>query len=199
MPFITETLWDSIPHRETDPALLIVARWPGVGERDLDAETQVETLIELVRAVRNARADAKLESGAWLPLDVFVEPALGHALEALRPAIERLARARPLRRHLTREDLHGTAGAAGGGLAVIAGPAEAIVGTGTTDPGAADADRARLEKELADAERQLDAARARLSNDAFTAKAPAAIVEGARAREAELADQVDRLRDRLAR
>ena len=82
---------------------------------------------------------------------------------------------------------------------MIAGPAEAIVGTGTADPGAADADRARLEKELADAERLLDAARARLANDAFTAKAPAAIVEGARAREAELADQVDRLRDRLAR
>ena len=82
---------------------------------------------------------------------------------------------------------------------MISGPAEAIVGTGTTDPGAADADRARLEKELADAERQLDAARARLSNDAFTARAPVAIVEGARAREAELADQVDRLRDRMAR
>jgi valyl-tRNA synthetase len=57
----------------------------------------------------------------------------------------------------------------------------------------------RLEKELADAERLLDAARERLANDAFTARAPAAIVEGARAREAELADQVDRLRDRLAR
>ena len=41
----------------------IVARWPGVGERDLEAEAQVEALIELVRAVRNARADAKLEPG----------------------------------------------------------------------------------------------------------------------------------------
>ena len=51
---------------------------------------------------------------AWLPLDVYVEPELGHALESLRPAIERLARGRPLRRHLTREDLHGTAGATGG-------------------------------------------------------------------------------------
>jgi valyl-tRNA synthetase len=199
MPFITETLWAGIPHRATDPGLLIVARWPGVGERDLEGERRVEALIELVRAVRNARADAKVEPGAWLPLDVFVEPDLGPALEALRPAVERLARARPLRRHLTREDLHGTAGAAAGGLAVIAGPAEAIVGTGTSQPGAAEADRARLEKELVDAERLLDAARDRLANEAFTAKAPAAIVEGARAREAELADQVDRLRDRLAR
>ena len=154
--------------------------------------------MDLVRAIRNARADAKAEPGAWLPLDVFVEPELGHALESLRPAIERLARGRPLRRHLTREDLHGTAGATGG-LAVIAGPAEAIVGLRTADPAAAGADRARLEKELADTERLLEAARARLANDAFTSKAPPAIVEGARASEAELADQAERLRDRLGR
>ena len=199
MPFITETLWGALPHRATDPALLIVARWPGVGERDLEAEASLGSLVDLVRAVRNVRAEAKLEPGAWLPLDVYVEPALGHALEVLRPGIERLARARPVRRHLTREDLHGTAGAGGGGLAVIAGPAEAIIGTGIADPGAGEADRARLEKELADAERLLEAARLRLENEAFTAKAPPAIVEGARAREAELADQVDRLRDRLGR
>ena len=82
---------------------------------------------------------------------------------------------------------------------MIAGPAEAIVGLRTADPAAADADRARLEKELADTERLLEAARARLANDAFTSKAPPAIVEGARASEAELADQAERLRDRLGR
>jgi len=198
MPFITERLWAAIPHRTGDPELLIVARWPGVAERDEVAEAEVGALVELVRAVRNARADAKIDPGTWLPLDVYVEPELGHALEALRPALERLARTRPLRRHLTREDLHGTAGARGG-LAVIVGPAEAVVGSGDADPAAAEADRARLEKELAGAERLLDAARARLGNDAFTARAPAAVVDGARAREAELADQVDRLRERLGR
>ncbi len=130
MPFITERLWEALPHRATDPALLIVARWPGTGARDDAAETAVGALVDLVRAVRNARAEAGLEPAAWLPLDVYVEPGLGPALEDLRPAIERLARVRPLRRHLTPEDLHGTAGAAGG-LAVIAGPAEAIVGTAT--------------------------------------------------------------------
>ena len=198
MPFITEQLWQAIPHRSSDPGLLIVARWPGTTDRDPAAEAEVGALVELVRAIRNARADAKLEPAAWLPLDVYVEPELGHALEALRPAIERLARGRPLRRHLTREDLHGTAGTSGG-LAVIAGPAEAIVGIGAADPAAADADRARLEKELADTERLLEAARARLANEAFTSKAPPAIVAGARASEAELSDQADRLRDRLGR
>jgi valyl-tRNA synthetase len=198
MPFITERLWQAIPHRASDPELLIVARWPAAGARDEAAEANVGALVELVRGVRNARADAKVEPGAWLPLDVYVDRDLGHALEALRPALERLARARPLRRHLTREDLHGTAGAAGG-LAVIAGPAEAIVGLAGDGAAGAGVDRARLEKELADTERLLAAARARLANEAFTSKAPPAIVEGARASEAELADQADRLRQRLGR
>ncbi|MHB8959062.1 MAG: valine--tRNA ligase [Candidatus Limnocylindrales bacterium] len=195
MPFITERLWASIPHAADDPDLLIVARWPGVGERDGAAEAEVGALVELVRAVRNARSDAKLEPAAWLPLDVFVEPALAESLEVLRPAVERLSHARPLRRHETREALHATAS----GLAVIAGPAEAIVGTGAAHASTAEADRARLEKELADAERLWDAAKGRLANEAFTSKAPAPIVEGARAREAELAEQVTRLRERLGR
>jgi hypothetical protein len=62
----------------------------------------VGALVDLVRAVRNARADAKLEPGAWLPLDVYVEPDLGPVLEILRPGLERLAHVRPLRRHLSR-------------------------------------------------------------------------------------------------
>ncbi len=196
MPFVTERLWQALPHRATDPDLLIVARWPGVGERDEAIEAQVGALVDVVRAIRNARAEAKLEPGAYLPLDVYAEPELGATLEALRPALERLARARPLRRHLTPEDLHATAG---GGLAVITGPVEAIVGLADADPGKADADRARLEKELADARRLLESARARLADTAFLARAPAAIVNGARVREAELADQVERLSARLER
>ena len=57
----------------------------------------------------------------------------------------------------------------------------------------------RLERELAEAEGFLAAARARLANEAFTSRAPAAVVEGARTREAELTDQVERLRSRLGR
>ena len=58
-------------------------------------------------------------------------------------------------------------------------------------------ERARLQRELAEALGFLDAARARLANPAFMEKAPPAIVDGARAREAELADQVARLEERL--
>jgi valyl-tRNA synthetase len=197
MPFVTEALWAAIPHRASDPELLIVARWPGVGERDLAAEAEVDAIVELIRAVRNARSEAHLDASAWLPLEVALPSALGTTFEALRPAIERLTRARPLQRRLTREALTADPRA----LTAIAGALEArILPAGdVADPAAAALDRARLERELAEAEGWLAAARARLLNDAFMAKAPPAVVEGARAREAELAEQVDRLRDRLER
>lgn len=200
MPFVTEALWASLPRRASDPALLIVARWPAPGARDETAEAAVEALIDLVRGIRTARAEAQLEAARWLPVDVVVPAGLGPTFEALRPAIERLARARPLERRLTREALAATAGPSD--LAVIAGELEALVRAGSESNPAAGAtalDRARLGRELAEAEGWLADVRERLANDSFVSRAPAAVVEGARAREVELVDQVERLRERLAR
>ncbi len=199
MPFVTEAIWAALPHAASDPDLLIVARWPARGERDKAAEADVDALVGLVRGIRNARSEARIDPGAWLPVDVAIPAGLGPAFTLLQPAIERLARVRPMTRHLTREALGAAVagGVGGSGLAVIAGDLEAVVGHGHGDAAAAVAERERLGRELADAERLLAAARARLSDESFLARAPAHIVQGARAREAELADQVGRLRERL--
>ena len=96
------------------PGLLIVARWPGVGERDEAAEADVEALVDLVRGIRNARAEAHVEAATWLPVDVAVPAELGPTFEALAPAIGRLARARPLARRLTDREPRPGAGAGHG-------------------------------------------------------------------------------------
>ena len=197
MPFITEAIWEALPHRASDPPMLIQARWPGERGRDAAVEAEVEAVLDLVRAIRNARADAKIDPATWLPVDVAIPARVGATFTALKPAIERLARARPLRRRLTPEALHAAAGE--GGLSVIAGEAEAVIGGGHESTATEGLDRPRLERELAQAQALLDAARGRLANEEFVRKAPAAVVEGARAREAELADQVTRLEERLAR
>jgi valyl-tRNA synthetase len=119
---------------------------------------------------------------------------LRDAVAGLGPAVERLARARPLE---VVPDRAALGVATGESLAVVAGGLEALIVLGGGTAASAEADRARLEKELAEAEGYLAAARARLANEAFTSKAPAAVVEGARAREAELVDQVERLKARL--
>ena len=198
MPFVTEELWAALPHRSSDPDLLIVADWPVPGQRDEAAESEVGTLIELVRGIRNARAEARIEAGARLPIDVYVPQSMGAAFEALRPAIQRMTRAEPLERRLTPEALARVGQTSAGSLTVIAGPTEAIVGHPAGGTETLVLERSRLEKELADTRRLLAAATERLRNPAFVERAPAAVVDGARAREAELTDYAARLAERLS-
>jgi valyl-tRNA synthetase len=196
MPFITEAIWERLPHSAADPGLLIVADWPVVrpDASDTEAESQVASLIDLVRAVRNARAEAKIEPAAWLPVDVFVPEPLGPTFEALKPAIERLSRAKPLLRAAGVDTIRQ---GSDGGLSVIAGDIEAMVRPAVRDEAQEERDRTRLERELADAQGLLAASRARLANEAFTSRAPAAVVDGVRARTAELEELVARLAQRL--
>ena len=197
MPFITEAIWERLPHEAGDPALLIVADWPVVvaGATDSAAEADVSALIDLVRAVRNARAEARIEPAAWLPVDVYVPERLGPTFDALLPAIERLSRARPLGRE---KNLDAIRQGVEGGLSVIVGEIEAVVRPEAKDEAQEERDRARLERELAEARGLLESARARLANEAFTSKAPPAVVEGARSRAAEIEELVARLAQRLA-
>jgi valyl-tRNA synthetase len=196
MPFITEAIWARLPHVAADPRLLIVADWPTAGAEaaDVAAEAKVAALLDLVRAVRNARSEARIEPAAWLPVDVYVPEPLGATFDSLRPAIERLARARPLSREPGPDPIRR---GVEGGLSVIAGEIEAVVRPAAQDDAQEARDRARLERELAEAEGMLSAARGRLANEAFVSKAPPAVVEGARIRAAELEELVQRLSQRL--
>jgi len=196
MPFVTEAIWERLPHAADDPAMLIVADWPApsVDAGDRDAEAKVATLLDLVRAIRNARSEARVEPAAWLPVDVYLPTELSATFASLQQALSRLARAKPL---TEQADPARIREAQAGGLSVIAGEIEAVVKPAAKDEDQEARDRARLERELAEARQMLDAARARLANEAFTSKAPAAVVEGARARAAELAELVERLSSRL--
>jgi valyl-tRNA synthetase len=196
MPFVTEAIWGHLPHEAGDPELLIVADWP-TAEREAalaDAATgaAVEALLELVSATRNARAEAGLDASTWLEADlVLPDHLVRETWAALAEPLGRLARLRPVRWHARAADLPASTA---GGLAVITPAGEAHISRGGADPGL---ERARLERELADAQRQLAAAEARLADPAFASRAPAPIVEGARTRAAELRALIARLGERL--
>ena len=200
MPFVTEETWGRLPHRPGDAPLLAVSPWPDADEaarlRALAGTAEpaaVETLIALVRAIRNARLAARIDPASWLTAGVAVEdPCTAAALEALRPAVERLARIRPISVHRSREALH--AAAREGALVVIAGALEASL---TATDGDRARDRARLERELDEARRLLAVATARLADAAFVGRAPEAVVRRARERAAELGERVLRLEARL--
>ncbi len=200
LPYLTEAIWAATPHGEADPELLIVADWPDPaawsGLVDGSGERAVDRIRDLIGEVRNARSTAGIVAAERRPGDVLVPAELTAAFAALAPAIGRMTRLEPLVAHADRAAF--TAADRPGSLAVIAGDLEARIAAGIADPAADRAERTRLERELAEAERHLAAARARLADEAFTSKAPPAIVAGARTSAAELEDQVARLTRRLA-
>jgi valyl-tRNA synthetase len=168
-----------------------VGRWPQAPElaglRDATAEREVGQVLDLVRGIRNARAEARIQPAEWLDAQLAAPGELNQVLSDLRPAIERLARVKA-----TVLPGEAAAHAAKDQLVVVAGPLQASL-VPHADPETADRERARLEKELAQAEAALASARALLADPAFIERAPAQVVDGARAREAELSDRVARL------
>ena len=84
--------------------------------------------------------------------------------------------------------------AAGDGLSVVVGRHMARVTRGSADLAR---ERARLERELEETRRLLSAAESRLANADFVARAPASVVDGARARAAELRERAAALAERL--
>ena len=196
MPFVTEAIWSAIPHRADDPGMLIVASWPVAAGADASLDEDFREVQEMITAIRNARAGAQVPAGAWCETHIAVS---GDALAlwtSIEDALKRLTRAGPL---LLTNDVRALP--RGSGRLEIVPPIEHFGATvlvpdaTATDSG----ERARLEKELTEAEGHLTAAEARLANPSFTEKAPPAVVEGARTRAAELGDQVARLRERLGR
>jgi valyl-tRNA synthetase len=191
MPFVTEALWAALPHDAGDPELLIVAAWPRPGARDPDAERSVEGVLELVRRIRNARAEAAIPPAARLRARIAAPAAWNAFVQSLRPQIERLARV-----DVDVVPPDDAAKDAPGTIAVVAGELEAYL---ESQAGAevGDRDRTRLARELEEAARHLAASRARLEDSAFVSRAPAAVVDGARRQAAELEARVASLREKL--
>ena len=178
MPFVTEEIWgalrDVAPEVTGDEPLLIRAAWPTPVVRDGDAETAFEDLATLVRGVRNLRTEAGTPAGAWVPLLVApTDPDAARTIDAGRPYIEALARVRPI--EVTEEGERPTM--------LATGPLGAAwLGTDTT----AGEDRRRRQLDELDA--NIARLRALLANEAFTSRAPAAVVDRERERLADLRD-----------
>jgi valyl-tRNA synthetase len=138
LPFLTEAVWAAAPHRTDDPELLMVADWPDpsgwAALRDQASESAVDRLRAYVGEIRNARTTARIPPGESRPAEVLVPAELAPTFDALAPAIERLARLRPLTRHSQRETF--LAAERPGSLAVIVGDLEARIAAGPADSAA---------------------------------------------------------------
>jgi valyl-tRNA synthetase len=194
MPYVTEEIWSGAGDVRSlltspDASLLMSAAFPRVSEtwRDAEAEREMALVQDVVRAVRNLRSERKIDAGRWLEAYVVGGPALSrHA-----PAIEQLARVRPL--HI----VGGRAEAPSDSVAtaVLDGATVVLPMAGLFDVAA---ERANLEKQRDEAQKLVEGLDRKLSSD-FATKAPPNIVAAERARleaaKARLEDIIARLKE----
>jgi valyl-tRNA synthetase len=192
MPFVTEELWQHLrEHLDDDLApALIVAWYPRSGHnwKDQAAEDAMAHVIEVNRAIRNLRAEKKVEPGKRLLVYLRADSQAGSLTEA-GAATAFTSRVEP-------QVLAADASLPGGEYAFArVGDTEVALALPRVDAGA---ERARLEKELAEAAAHLQRLEQQLANEAFLAKAPPKVVAGMEATLNETRQRVEGLRARLA-
>jgi valyl-tRNA synthetase len=179
IPFVTDTLWTALTGGES----VVVAAWPeaDAGRADAAAEAEIAQLQQVITEIRRFRADQGLNPGQKVPAQLDLS---GTALSAHEGALRSLAKLQP-----AGADFHATANLA------VAGATVALDLSGTIDVAA---ERKRLAKDLAAAEKELTQAQAKLGNEAFLAKAAPAAVEKIHARQAKAEADITRLTAQIA-
>ena len=184
MPFVTEELWQAIPH---DGETLALAAWPRAKSAWLDtaAEREVSFLQSFVVAVRNLRVESKISPGKLVPVVVRGEPAQLNLLGKLESQVKPLARIETLM--LSRDGARPAVAAS----AIVEGAEVFLPLDGLVD---LEEERARLAREAEKLLTDLELVKKKLRNQDFLRKAKPEIVQRENARLVELEETLDKLK-----
>ena len=191
MPYLTETIWQTLPGAKTlaQTDFLALAAFPrGLGLRNETAEAEWETVREITRAIRNTQAENNLpKSGS-----VFFAPRDANAQSIAQANADLIA-------FLTRFDPLTVGDASQTGETILTPTRYGDVRLPRPQATAADLahEKARIEKDLAKLQKDLDGLLVRLNNPQFTQSAPEAVVGKARAQADEITDKQAKLSARL--
>jgi len=194
MPHLTEELWHSVT-AASETTFLALQAWPAVDEAALDddLEASFADLIAAIRVVRNLRAVAGLKPSQTVPVR-FVS-GRGDLVEVLQQGmadITALTRAETVQVMTPSE---ADAAPVTKALAGVSGELQVLLPIeGLVD---LDALKARLEKDIAKAEKEIKGLSGRLANPNFADKAPPAVVAECKANLAEAESQAALARRRL--
>ncbi|WP_277099974.1 valine--tRNA ligase [Corynebacterium riegelii] len=186
MPFITEVLWKELTGGET----VTLAPWPsaqdtnGGAETDLNARRRIEDSIKLITELRRFRADQGVKPSQKVPAKLDFAAA---DLVAQEDMVRQIAR--------VEEPGDGFVASASIEMRLSQTTLDVALDTsGTVDVAA---ERKRLEKELAAAQKELDTTAAKLGNEQFLANAPEPVVEKIRQRQRVAQEEFARVSARL--
>jgi len=190
MPFLTEELWQNIPHKGES---IVIAEYPAFMPdlEDPEAESQIEMIQDVIVKVRNIRSEMNVDEKQ--PVIVRMATEDSNVAKVLSDAREYIFKLATVSQLDVVPQLQGGAGVA---QAVAAGCTLEIPLEGLIDP---DAERARLKRELEKVGREIDGLQRKLSTASFVERAPAEVVAENRNRLADYQGQASRLRSALER
>jgi valyl-tRNA synthetase len=197
MPYITEEIWqalmDYLPVEPGRPEALVVARYPEADAAlfDDEAEVEVGAIIEMVKAIRNLRAEFKIQPAQSLEAIVNA-PEMGPVFEGEASVVRALARVEPL----TIGSEAASAASSDSVTLVLARGTVTVPLHGLVD---LDKERQRLTKERADIDTNFARLSARLRDEEFLSKAPEEVVERERQRLEAMQERQARVNEILSR
>ena len=168
MPFLTEEVYQYLPEHD---GMLILARWPEVKpEYDFPREArQMEGLMEVIRSVRNLRAEMNVQAGKRTHIVLIPESGWEETLAMAEPYLQRMA-------YASNVELGGKDALAGQKVvSAVCAAGEIRIPLG--DLVDIDKEIARLEKEQKNLQGEIARANGKLNNPGFLNKAPAHLVE----------------------
>jgi valyl-tRNA synthetase len=178
MPFITEEIWHAVYDGKPPLKSIALAAYPRADEKQIDtvAETEMAILQDLIVAVRNIRAELKIEPKQKLAIAIHADPEIRALIERNRSSLERMASVESVT--FVETSLANAAGARSTARFDVRVIYERKIDVA--------AERDRLNKELVKMTGEIDRHAAQLGNEAFLAKAPGKVIDGLKQRKAEL-------------
>jgi len=190
MPFITEELWHQLPQRPGAKSIALET-FPEAKPswKNAQAQETFTLLQEVIAAVRNIRAEMKLEPRKKIAAEFSTtSPAVRAAVETHRDPLLRLA---------ILSELTIASGKLAGSGGTVRSTVQFDIRVASDEGLDVPAEIARLRKELERIEKDIASKVARLADDSFRGKAPEKVVQAMENTLAERRIELDKLRDRL--
>jgi valyl-tRNA synthetase len=194
MPFITEELWQHLKKYLSDDGQFVdsimVAKYPETDKisEDKEAERVMAAIIEIIRSIRNVRAQYDVEASKLLDAYIYITE-LKPEITAYTQAIERLAKANVSIFDIKEE--HKTKNT----LTLVLSEAELVIPMASMVD--LKAEQQRLEKEIGQMQAEVNRLENMLINEAFLVKAPAAVVRKEKDKLSARQDNLRRLKERF--
>lgn len=187
MPFITETIWQALPHE--GPSVMVSA-WPEYKDELHFAaeEAQMESLMDAVRAIRNRRAEMNVPPSKKAKVLILTEKK--DTFSAGAGFFLKLAYASEI------ELIDAVPADAAKMASVVTGDAQIYMPMG--DLIDFEAERARLGKEKSKVEADIDFVMKKLNNPKFVDKAPEKVVAAEREKAEKLREHLAKLEESIA-